>query len=183
MKTKGIIFNPARYEADQIRHNARKQVSLAVREGILIRPDHCPRCGEPEQRFRNGRTNIEGHYHDYSKPLDVEWMCRACHRNEQKEFNHSNPIPDPVDSPQLIALRDAVLSDDFARRPAKQYPARPTLDEYESQGDFYTPLSEGHMYGMPLKKQLGEWFDRGWTVVRRGRRKARKRVEFWSESL
>jgi hypothetical protein len=33
----------------------------------------CVKCGNPESH---------GHHHDYSKPLDVEWLCRTCHRKE-----------------------------------------------------------------------------------------------------
>ena len=49
---------------------ARKAVFEAVRSGRLIR-QACERCGD-----------YPGHAHheDYSKPLDVRWLCRSCHR-------------------------------------------------------------------------------------------------------
>lgn len=40
--------------------------------GVLVRPDSCQRCGEVVAK-------LEKHHHDYSKPLEVEWMCRKCH--------------------------------------------------------------------------------------------------------
>jgi len=46
-------------------------VFYAVKTGRLIKPDECSRCG------RTGR--IEGHHFDYSRPLDVEWLCTRCH--------------------------------------------------------------------------------------------------------
>jgi hypothetical protein len=49
---------------------ARYQVLLAIKRGDLVR-EPCVRCGSTKL--------VEGHHHDYSKPLEVEWLCRACH--------------------------------------------------------------------------------------------------------
>jgi len=48
-------------------------VYKAIKRGILIRPDNCsnPKCDNTE--------NIEGHHEDYSKPLEVIWLCNKCH--------------------------------------------------------------------------------------------------------
>jgi ribosomal protein S27AE len=59
--------------------HARIAVRTAVRQGNLVRPDTCPRCGQP--------GNIEAHHADYSKPYDVQWLCAECHRKE-----HSKPV-------------------------------------------------------------------------------------------
>jgi hypothetical protein len=45
--------------------------------GFLRRPDHCECCETP--------CKPDGHHPDYSKPLDVEWLCRTCHRIADKE--------------------------------------------------------------------------------------------------
>ena len=52
---------------------ARNAVHNAVRDGRLIKPPHCSRCG-----IRG--VKIEGHHEDYSKPLEVRWLCTLCHR-------------------------------------------------------------------------------------------------------
>lgn len=49
-------------------HNALKR---AVERGDLVRPSECPACGK--------RDRIHAHHADYSKPLDVEWLCATCH--------------------------------------------------------------------------------------------------------
>jgi hypothetical protein len=53
------------------RDAARAQLNRAVRRGILQRPTTCEACG------RSGK--ITAHHPDYSKPLDVEWLCYECH--------------------------------------------------------------------------------------------------------
>ncbi len=71
--------NPEKYRARERayarphdeKYKARVILNSAVRSGIIIRPDQCSRCGKA------GR--ITAHHSDYSKPLDVEWLCYECH--------------------------------------------------------------------------------------------------------
>lgn len=51
-------------------------VGNAVRDGKLVKPKECPKCGR--------ETRIIGHHSDYSEPLKVEWMCGKCHRAEHE---------------------------------------------------------------------------------------------------
>jgi len=63
------VWDEAHPEIAAARHAARD----AVRTGYLIRQP-CVVCGSTEQ--------IEGHHPDYSKPLEVVWLCAPCHRDE-----------------------------------------------------------------------------------------------------
>lgn len=51
---------------------ARNILGAAVRDGRVIKPDACQECGIL-------KSNLHGHHHDYSKPLDVRWLCTGCH--------------------------------------------------------------------------------------------------------
>lgn len=53
------------------RHHARLLLRKAVRDGQLIRPSSCPECG--------AGGKIDAHHDDYTKPLEVRWLCCACH--------------------------------------------------------------------------------------------------------
>lgn len=52
----------------------------AVRDGRVEKPKFCTRCGE----FYPSRK-IHAHHHDYTKPLDVTWLCVYCHVEEHKD--------------------------------------------------------------------------------------------------
>lgn len=56
-------------------HNA---VNRAVANGTLVRPSACTRCG--------ATGKIDGHHDDHSKPLEVMWLCPACHAQRHVEI-------------------------------------------------------------------------------------------------
>jgi hypothetical protein len=55
------------------RTNARNAVQRAIKNGLLIKQP-CLICGE----------DSESHHPDYSRPLDVIWLCRMHHRETHK---------------------------------------------------------------------------------------------------
>lgn len=62
---------------DKVR--ARKLLSRALERGDLERGP-CEQCGS---------TKTQGHHDDYSKPLDVRWLCGKCH---SKLHNQRHPL-------------------------------------------------------------------------------------------
>lgn len=56
----------------RLKKTAREAVKYAVRVGKLKKPDHCSFCAVKP-------TKIEGHHTDYSKKLEVIWLCGVCH--------------------------------------------------------------------------------------------------------
>lgn len=50
---------------------ARAKLNMAVRKGIINKPNQCSICGLFEK--------LDAHHEDYNRPLDVIWVCRPCH--------------------------------------------------------------------------------------------------------
>jgi len=51
---------------------AHKELRLAVRKGLMDKPDKCSIC--------KTKCVPSGHHEDYDLPLDVLWCCAKCHR-------------------------------------------------------------------------------------------------------
>jgi hypothetical protein len=60
-----------RERQDPQRRVAHQMTSNAIRGGRLVRPDTCSACGK--------HCKPEAHHDEYSKPLEVRWLCRSCH--------------------------------------------------------------------------------------------------------
>lgn len=84
MSDRGKARHGAAVKADHARkpwkYRARNILNAAVRDGKVVKPSCCSRCG--------GVGRLHGHHHDYSKPLAVEWLCNPCHRAEHKDNHH-----------------------------------------------------------------------------------------------
>jgi predicted Zn-ribbon and HTH transcriptional regulator len=50
----------------------RAKTRYAIRKGIIMKPSACQKCGT------EGAT--QAHHHDYSKYLEVEFLCHVCHK-------------------------------------------------------------------------------------------------------
>jgi len=65
------LNNPEKYHARNI-------VAHALRNGTLVK-EPCMKCGNPKTQC---------HHKDYSKPLEVDWLCFKCHR----ELEHNQIV-------------------------------------------------------------------------------------------
>ncbi len=62
----------ARYRAENTeKRKAQIGVMNALARGDLVRPSICSLCHDP--------CTPHGHHPDYTKPLDVVWLCHNCH--------------------------------------------------------------------------------------------------------
>jgi hypothetical protein len=65
MVTRWQIKNPEKAVA----HAA---LNMAIKVGLVARPDACSKCGK--------KCKPHAHHTDYSKMLEVVWLCPLCHK-------------------------------------------------------------------------------------------------------
>lgn len=65
-----------RTEHRKLTESARQKVAKAIKAGRLVRQP-CEVCGNPQ---------THGHHRDYSKPLEVQWLCGVHHKAAHKEM-------------------------------------------------------------------------------------------------
>lgn len=65
--------NPANRHKDY----ARGAVFTAIESGALVRATACESCA--------AASELEAHHPDYSKPLEVRWLCVACHKDAHRK--------------------------------------------------------------------------------------------------
>jgi hypothetical protein len=69
------------FQARSEQHRPTQQItSRAIRRGELVRQP-CEVCGNPRSH---------AHHDDYSKPLEVRWLCAGHHKRWHCENRHSN---------------------------------------------------------------------------------------------
>ncbi len=63
-------YNKAYHRRYPYKKAAHCAVAQALKRGDLVKSP-CEQCGDPR---------VEAHHDDYSRPLDVRWLCPLCHR-------------------------------------------------------------------------------------------------------
>ena len=59
------------------KYRATNAINNAIRDGKIIRPEYCEECGK--------EIKLHGHHDDYSKYLEVRWLCNDCHKQWHRE--------------------------------------------------------------------------------------------------
>lgn len=63
---------------DRHKVKVRSQTRCAVLRGDILRGP-CSECGATDR--------VHAHHEDYSRPLDIIWLCKACHSKRHAEIN------------------------------------------------------------------------------------------------
>ena len=77
----GLDYVRSYRESNPNKYLAHNKVNNAVRDGRLFKLDVCEDCGSNE--------SVHAHHDDYSKPLEVRWLCAACHSAWHKEHGEA----------------------------------------------------------------------------------------------
>ncbi|MDX1489368.1 MAG: ABC transporter substrate-binding protein, partial [Acidiferrobacterales bacterium] len=78
---KSMARAKAKWDAENPEKKAAHSIlRSAVKSGKICKPETCQDCGS------GGR--IHGHHEDYTRPIDVEWLCPSCHakRHNPRHF-------------------------------------------------------------------------------------------------
>jgi hypothetical protein len=101
---------------NKLKTKAHGEVGYAIQTGKLVRQP-CERCGTEE--------NVVAHHEDYSKPLDVVWLCKRHHKERHMEIDRENknkPKPDMVNHPPHYTQGGIEMLDYIrAKFPPEQY--------------------------------------------------------------
>lgn len=113
---------------EQIQRNgARAVLNKAVKNGQIEKPLVCQTCGI-------GGVVIEGHHSDYTKPLDVDWVCKGCHTKihhairlaeAKRPLDHDNQPNNSAKAPSLplsLPQEDLTRYEDLVVDSEKQQP-------------------------------------------------------------
>ena len=66
-------------QRDPLKFPANRKVRTQVQLGKIKKPTHCEECLEPS-------VILHGHHEDYSKPLEVQWLCPKCHGKRHRVY-------------------------------------------------------------------------------------------------
>jgi hypothetical protein len=66
------------YSEHREKRLVKSKVQQALKTGKIVKPERCQSC--------NAKKPLCAHHKDYSKPLEVVWLCRACHGLSSRRY-------------------------------------------------------------------------------------------------
>lgn len=113
---------------------ARGKLNLAVYHGRVKRQP-CEVCGA---------TPAQAHHADYSKPLDVEWLCPTHHREADavKRRREEAAMYQSEPSPLVQRYRDEVIAERDLEPTGVEYVDQGVIERYREEARF-SRVSEG----------------------------------------
>lgn len=135
------------------KNGARTVLNRAVKEGKIQKPSNCHDCG-------TGGCIIEGHHNDYSKPLDVVWLCKNCHTKTHRYIRESfaseskRSLAGSSESKALtLTLTPTLTSSDLSEDPLVCSSSTTQKDKSAHTGSALVELWQKH--SGPLPKCIG----------------------------
>ena len=147
------------------KQSARRAVRNALKNGILVRPAICNRCGASPAPASDGRSTIHGHHHDYSKREKFEWICAQCHRDETplgKDMHGPvlsgsiNPISKRDESKVLIIKFSFANGSTFIRQLARNYGVHRRTIQRAIRGECWSKLTSSGIAARQRETQPAE---------------------------
>lgn len=126
-----------KYSGSDQKARARAIVHMRIRRGKMERQP-CEKCGDPQ---------AQAHHRDYTKPLEITWLCKRCHRKHHIELEEQT-----VDELALGTDGDGswITEKDFART-YKLSPRTLTNWRYRDRKEGRTEAAPGY----PIYKYFG----------------------------
>jgi hypothetical protein len=74
-----FVIKKREYTKQYRKRKDRKISNSVYRKLYASRPNHCENCLIKQSKLS---WTLHAHHFDYKKPLEVKWLCSACHKQE-----------------------------------------------------------------------------------------------------
>lgn len=87
----GVIYARRWDKRNPLARRAQILLNRAVQSGKIAKNTVCGRC-----RRQYPSSKIDAHHQDYTKPYEVLWLCRSCHKTHHLELKKLPGIANPL---------------------------------------------------------------------------------------
>ena len=82
LRARNLLYKKQAKPRDLIKMRASRIIRYYVAVGKIVKPSVCQECLQKRPVHQ-----LEAHHNDYGKPLEVRWVCHACHMKEHRKYN------------------------------------------------------------------------------------------------